>query len=112
MPETQSAPLEDLCQALGNPVRRQVLERLSLGSASVTELAEPFPMALPSFVQHLRVLEKGGLVRSQKRGRTRTYRIRPEGFQPIELWIERQRRLWNRRLDQLDNYLETLPRET
>lgn len=108
MPAAQPRDIDRLFQALGSPVRRQVLERLSHGAATVSDLAEPFTMALPSFVQHLRVLERGGLVRSEKRGRTRTYRIAPEGFAPVELWLERQRRVWERRLDQLDSYLETL----
>ncbi|HMS59914.1 MAG TPA: metalloregulator ArsR/SmtB family transcription factor [Tepidiformaceae bacterium] len=91
--------------ALADPTRRRVLERLALRPCSVTELAVPFEMALPSFVQHLRVLEECGLVRSSKDGRVRTYRLDPEGFRGAEDWLEGQRQTWERRLDQLDSYL-------
>lgn len=97
--------LEGVFRALANPTRRSVLERLSRGSATVSELASPHDMALPSFMQHLGVLEEGGLVRSEKRGRVRSYRLVPEALQEAEGWLGRQRRLWERRLDQLDDYL-------
>lgn len=97
--------LEGVFRALANPTRRGVLERLSRGSATVTELASPYDMALPSFMQHLGVLEEGGLVRSEKRGRVRTYRLAPEALREAEGWLGRRRRLWERRLDQLDDYL-------
>lgn len=97
--------LEGVFRALANPTRRSVLDQLSRGSATVTELASPYDMALPSFMQHLGVLEKGGLVRSEKRGRVRTYRLAPEALQKAEGWLGRRRRLWERRLDQLDDYL-------
>ena len=84
------------------PIRRQVLERLSRGAASVSDLAAPFDMALPSFVQHLRVLEESGLVRSRKEGRVRTYRLTPARLRQAEDWLGKQRTLWERRLDQLD----------
>jgi DNA-binding transcriptional ArsR family regulator len=74
----------------------------------VTRLAEPFEMALPSFLQHLKVLEACGLVRSRKSGRIRTYRISPEPLKAAEGWMSEQRALWERRLDQLDRYLEEL----
>jgi sugar-specific transcriptional regulator TrmB len=74
----------------------------------VSELAEPFDMALPSFLQHLKVLEDCGLVRSQKSGRIRTYQISPEPLRAAEGWMTEQRALWERRLDQLDRYLEDL----
>ena len=92
-------------QALSDPTRRGVLERLSRGPASVTELARPFRMALPSFTQHLGVLEGCDLVRSRKSGRTRTYRLAPRPLKAAEQWLVRQRGLWERRLDQLDRYL-------
>jgi DNA-binding transcriptional ArsR family regulator len=82
-----------------------VLERLSSSPASVSQLAEPFEMALPSFVQHLSVLESCGLVRSQKTGRVRTYELAPERLRLAEDWLAGQRTLWERRLDQLDAYL-------
>jgi DNA-binding transcriptional ArsR family regulator len=95
-------------RALADPTRRRVLERLSRSPASVSELAEPFDMALPSFVQHLKLLEESGLVRSEKAGRVRTYRIAPRRLRLAESWLTRQRSLWERRLDQLDAYVTTL----
>jgi DNA-binding transcriptional ArsR family regulator len=92
-------------RALSDPTRRQVLERLNRSPASVSELAAPFAMALPSFVQHLKVLEGCGLVRSRKKGRVRTYRLAPERLRLAEDWLARQRAAWERRLDQLDEYL-------
>jgi DNA-binding transcriptional ArsR family regulator len=74
----------------------------------VTELARPFDMALPSFTQHLAVLERCGLVRSRKTGRVRTYHLVPKPLQAVESWMTAQRNLWERRLDQLDAYLLTL----
>jgi DNA-binding transcriptional ArsR family regulator len=104
----QSAQLNDVFKALADPTRRAVLERLSRGPASMTELAQPFAMALPSFSQHLHVLERCGLVRSRKRGRVRTYRLSPRPLQAVEHWLDRQRALWERRLDQLDDHLRTM----
>lgn len=97
--------IDGIFRALSDPTRRQVLERLNRSPASVSELAAPFDMALPSFVQHLRVLEGCGLVRSRKTGRVRTYRLAPERLRLAEGWLARQRALWERRLDQLDDYL-------
>ena len=102
---TSTASLDASFHALANPTRRAVVERLGTGPASVTELAEPFDMALPSFLQHLRVLEQAGLVRSQKRGRVRTVRIVPQRLQRAAAWLEHQRSIWERRLDQLDAYV-------
>lgn len=85
-----------------------MLERLSSGPAAVSELAQPFGMSLPSFLQHLAVLEDCGLVKSRKEGRVRTYRLTPAPLKSAETWLEKQRSLWNRRLDQLDNYLADL----
>jgi len=97
--------VDPIFRALADPTRRHVLERLSRSSASVSELAEPFDMALPSFVQHLRILEDSGLVRSNKVGRVRTYKLAPKRLKAAEDWLSRQRSLWERRLDQLDAYL-------
>ncbi|MEW6143894.1 MAG: metalloregulator ArsR/SmtB family transcription factor [Thermodesulfobacteriota bacterium] len=102
------AELDRVFHALSDPTRRAVLARLSEGPAPVSELARPFSMSLPSFTQHLGVLEECGLVRSQKKGRVRTYRLMPEPLKEAERWIEKRRVLWEHRLDQLDNYLETL----
>lgn len=98
-------PIDNIFRALSDPTRRRVLERLSRSAASVSELAEPFDMALPSFVQHLRVLEDSGLVSSSKQGRIRTYQLEAPNMKPAEDWLARQRTLWERRLDQLDEYL-------
>lgn len=103
--------VDSVFRALSNPTRRHVLERLSRSPASVSELAEPFDMALPSFVQHLKVLEDGGLVRSRKTGRVRTYRLAPERMKLAEDWLVRQRALWERRLDQFDEYVTKLEEE-
>ncbi len=94
--------------ALANPTRRAVLKRLSGGAASTLELARPFDMALPSFTQHLTMLEKHGLVISKKTGRVRTYKLAPKCLQAAEDWILDRRKLWERRLDQLDAYLPTM----
>jgi DNA-binding transcriptional ArsR family regulator len=96
---------------LADPTRRAVVERLSAGPAAATELARPFKMALPSFLQHLGVLEECGLVRSRKSGRVRTYRIVPQPLKTAETWLEKQRALWDRRLDQLDAYLLEMKEE-
>ncbi|PSH70726.1 transcriptional regulator [Phyllobacterium brassicacearum] len=98
-------PIDGIFRALSDPTRRHVLERLTRSPASVSELAEPFEMALPSFVEHLKVLEGSGLVRSKKAGRVRTYSLVPEPLQLAENWLATQRTLWERRLDQLDDYL-------
>jgi DNA-binding transcriptional ArsR family regulator len=100
--------IDGVFRALSDPTRRRVVARLSRSPGSVSELAEPFAMALPSFVQHLRVLESSGLVRSTKAGRVRTYRLVPARLRVAETWLARQRDLWERRLDQLDDYLVTL----
>jgi DNA-binding transcriptional ArsR family regulator len=100
--------LDRVFHALGDSTRRAVLSRLSGGPAPVSELARPFDMALPSFTQHLDVLEDCGLVRSKKKGRVRTYRLAPQPLKAAEHWMVEQRALWERRLDQLDNYLQEL----
>ena len=100
--------LNRVFQALADPTRRAVLQRLGGGPAPMTELARPFKMALPSFSQHLRMLEGCGLVRSRKSGRVRTYELAPEPLQAAEHWISAQRVIWERRLDQLDPLLMTL----
>lgn len=97
--------IDNVFRALADPTRRQVLERLSRSSASVSELAAPFNIALPSFVQHMTVLEDCGLVSSKKKGRVRTYQLAPKRLRIAENWLVRQRNMWERRLDQLDNYL-------
>jgi DNA-binding transcriptional ArsR family regulator len=102
----QTPELGRVFQALADPTRRAVLERLASGPAAMSDLAQPFRMALPSFAQHLDVLEDCGLVRSSKEGRVRTYRIAPQAMKAAEGWLAKQRALWTRRLDQLDDYLK------
>lgn len=97
--------LDSVFQALSNPTRREVLARLGRGPAAMTELAKPFQMALPSFLQHLQVLEKSGLVRSRKTGRVRVFELQPQPLQEAEDWMKAQRRHWEKRLDQLDRFL-------
>ncbi len=104
----QPSPLDQVFQSLADPTRRAVLQRLSQGPAAVSELARPFKMALPSFSQHLDVLENSGLVKSRKLGRVRTYTIAPRPLKTAESWLEKQRGQWESRLNQLDNYLMEL----
>ena len=104
-PMPPASPVDGIFRALSDPTRRHVLERLTARPASVSELAAPYRMALPSFLAHLKVLEECGLVRSHKAGRVRTYQIAPGRLKLAEDWLGRQRSLWERRLDQLDAYL-------
>ena len=104
----QSAVADDVFHALSNSTRRQVLEQLSIGPATVSELAAPFDMKLPSFVQHLSVLERSRLVKSRKQGRVRTYEIVPDRLKVAEDWLTERRRLWEARLDRFDAYVNQL----
>lgn len=101
----QPAPLDLMFQALADPARRGMVERLSRGPASVSELARPLDMSLPAVMQHLAMLEAGGLVASEKIGRVRTCRIRPESLSLAEQWIHQRRTQWERRLDRLGDFL-------
>jgi DNA-binding transcriptional ArsR family regulator len=107
----QHASLDTVFQALADPSRRVIVERLSRGPASVSELARPLAMTLSAVVQHLQVLEASGLVRSQKIGRVRTCRIEPEMMKAAEKWLTERRASWERRLDRLGDYLDTLTDE-
>jgi DNA-binding transcriptional ArsR family regulator len=111
MPNQQASQLDRVFHGLADPTRRAVLKRLGSGPAAVSELAKPFGMALPSFLQHLDVLEDCGLVKSRKVGRVRTYRLTPQPLKAAEGWLEKQRAVWSRRLDQLDAYLADLKEE-
>src|SRR6187402_2160440 len=104
----QSAAADEVFHALSNPTRRKVLEQLSVGPATVSDLAAPFDMQLPSFVQHLSVLEQSRLVKSKKQGRVRTYEIAPERFKVVEDWLAKQRQMWEARLDRFDAYIKKL----
>ena len=99
------APLDMAFQALGDPTRRAIVEKLSAGPASVSELAKPLSMSLSAVVQHLAVLEASGLVRSEKVGRVRTCRIDPAALQTAEQWLSDRRLSWERKLDRLGDFL-------
>src|SRR5271165_417280 len=101
----QAADLDRVFQALADPGRRLMVERLSLGPASVSELGKPLAMSLAAVVQHVQVLEASGLVRSQKVGRTRTCAINAAALRSAESWIAERRSLWERRLDRLGDFL-------
>ena len=107
----QIAVADDVFYALSNSTRRKVLEQLSVGPATVSELAAPFDMKLPSFVQHLSVLEQSRLVKSKKRGRMRTYEIVPRRLTVAEDWLSARRQLWEARLDRFDQYVKQLKDE-
>jgi DNA-binding transcriptional ArsR family regulator len=96
---------DHIFHALADPSRRAMVERLARGPASVSELARPFDMALPSVVQHLGVLEAAGIVSSTKVGRVRTYQLAPEALTPAAEWISQQRLPAERRLDRLGEFL-------
>ena len=104
----QSAVADEVFNALANSTRRKVLQKLSVGPATVSALAAPFDMKLPSFVQHLSVLERSRLVKSTKRGRVRTYEIAPERLSVAEDWLTERRRLWESRFDRFDEYVQQL----
>jgi DNA-binding transcriptional ArsR family regulator len=101
----QSAALDLMFQALADPSRRVMVERLIRGPASVSELAKPLAMSLPAVVQHLQVLEASGLVRPEKTGRVRTCQIEPKARRMAEQWITERRMLWERRLDRPGEFL-------
>jgi DNA-binding transcriptional ArsR family regulator len=100
--------VDELFRALSDPTRRGVVHRLANGPASVSELAAPFEMALPSFVQHMRVLEASGVVRSSKTGRVRTYNLVPKRLRMAEDWLAAQRTMWEQRLDRFEEYVHQL----
>ncbi len=103
---TVSSPqIDRLFHALGDPTRRTILDRLSRGPASVSQLAEPLGITITAVAQHLQILEESGLVRTEKVGRVRTCRIEPTGFDALEQWIRDHRSLWELRLDRLAEVL-------
>jgi DNA-binding transcriptional ArsR family regulator len=101
----QTAGLDRAFHALADPSRRLIVERLALGPASVSELAQPLAMSLPAVMQHLQVLEASSLVASEKVGRVRTCRLEPDVLRRVEQWVIQQRTAWERRLDRLGDYL-------
>ena len=106
------APLDLAFQALADPARRAIVDRLALGPASVSELAKPLPMSLPAVMLHLKVLEESGLVKSEKAGRVRTYELDPKAIRRAEEWMATRRAAWEKRLDQLDSFLNELKEQS
>lgn len=107
----QQAALDTVFHALADPTRRAVIQRLGNGPATVSELAAPFPMALPSFMKHLGVLERSRLIVTRKAGRIRTCELERENLIAAERWFEEQRKYWQSRYDNLDDLLVTLSGE-
>ena len=95
--------LDSVFQALSDPTRRAVIGRLGGGPASITELSEPFGIALPSFLKHIRVLEAAGWIRTSKTGRVRTCTLEPGAMAVAEGWLGRQRAIWETRTDRLED---------
>lgn len=105
--EQYSERLDGIFQALADPTRRAVLGRLGKGPASVSELAEPFDMALPSFMKHIRFLEESGWILTRKKGRVRTCVIRKKALAAADSWLAAQRALWEGRTDRLERFVTT-----
>ena len=105
---TASAPPS---QALADPTRRAILARLALGETSVSELAEPFDISLPAISRHLKVLEHAGLIARGREAQWRPCRIELNALKGVDDWLEEYRRLWEQRLDRLEDYLRTLQAE-
>jgi DNA-binding transcriptional ArsR family regulator len=105
MLQYQSEPLDLAFQALSDPGRRAMVERLSFGPASVSNLAKPLPMTLSAVMQHLKVLEEAGLVKSEKTGRVRTCTLDVGAMTRVEQWVAERKRFWEQQYDQLDAYL-------
>jgi DNA-binding transcriptional ArsR family regulator len=102
---SQSAAVDRVFHALGDPTRRAIVERLSAGPVSVSRLAKPLDITLAAVVQHLQILEASGLVQTQKVGRVRTCRIATKGLSVVERWVNERRSLWERRFDRLGKFL-------
>jgi DNA-binding transcriptional ArsR family regulator len=105
-----STDLDRAFSALADPTRRAIVSRLCDGPKSVSELAEPFDLALPSLLKHVRVLEESGLVSSEKVGRVRTCKIEPGALQATKAWIHQHITAWERRLDRLEGHIERMKR--
>lgn len=102
-----SVQLNGVFQALADPTRRAVLTRLSQGPATISDLAKPFDMALPSFMKHIHLLEGSGWIRTRKVGRVRTCEIEKKPFATVEAWLSEQRALWEGRTDRLEQFVLT-----
>ena len=103
--EQYQEQLNGIFQALADPTRRAVLGRLGSGPASISDLAKPFDMALPSFMKHIHFLEGSGLIRTEKHGRVRTCAIEKKQFARIETWLDAQRAIWEGRTDRLEKFV-------
>lgn len=103
--DSHMANLDSIFHGISDPTRRAVIARLATGPARVSELAAAHDMALPSFLKHLKVLEASGWIASDKAGRVRTCRLKPETVKAAEGWLDQQRSLWEARLDRLDTFL-------
>jgi len=102
------ANLDHIFHSLSDATRRAVIAQLANGPARIGDLAQRHHMALPSFMKHIRVLEESEIIISRKRGRIRTCELRSEALTAAQDWLERERRIWGARLDQLDAFVETL----
>jgi DNA-binding transcriptional ArsR family regulator len=100
-----SEKLDGVFQALADPTRRAVLARLGQGPASISDLAKPFDMALPSFMKHIHFLEGSGLIQTRKQGRVRTCSLEKRQFAAVEAWLSAQRSLWEGRTDRLEQFV-------
>lgn len=107
--ENHQPDLDTIFHALADSTRRAVVQQLAVKEASISELASPHDMALPSFMKHIRVLEASGLIASIKHGRVRTCSIEPKRFAVMETWLNEQRRLWEGRTNRLAEFVEALP---
>ena len=102
----QQASVDRIFHALGDPARRAMIERLSFGPVSVSELAQPFAMTLAAVVQHVQVLERSGVITTEKVGRVRTCRLAPQGLDVAQRWLSERKSLWERRFDRLEAFLD------
>jgi DNA-binding transcriptional ArsR family regulator len=107
-----SSRLDGAFQALADPTRRAVVSHLGAGPASVSELAAPFDMALPSFMKHIHYLESAGWIKTSKTGRVRTCTLQRKSFDDIDTWLAAQRRIWEDRTDRLEQFVTTNPKES
>jgi len=103
--EKYQGQLDGVFQALADPTRRAVLASLGKGPASISDLAKPFDMALPSFMKHIHLLEGSGLIRTRKQGRVRTCAIEKKQFAVVEKWLSEQRTIWEGRTDRLEQFV-------
>jgi DNA-binding transcriptional ArsR family regulator len=105
------SPLDDILSALANPTRRAILDRLTLGEATVGDLAAPFALSQPTISSHLKVLEGVGLITRGRRANQRPVRLQPDALIGLDVWIGPYRHLWEARLDRLEDYAKTLPQK-